>query len=187
MSRIIVSKQERPLLGAISVPGDKSMSHRALLLAAIADGSSKFKNWLPAGDTLATLAVIRSLGISVTTSKKSEQGWDLTVSGAGLSGLHPLNDPVDCVNAGTCMRLLSGILAGQSFPSILDGSDQLRNRPMNRIIEPLSQMGARINSDGGRGDIARYIHINWIKRNRRSRGGCPGIGHSQSNPRAINL
>ena len=153
MSRIIVSKQERPLLGAISVPGDKSMSHRALLLAAIGEGSSTFKNWLPAGDTLATLAVIRSLGISVATSKKSEQGWDLTVSGAGLNGLRPLKDPVDCVNAGTCMRLLSGILAGQSFPSILDGSDQLRNRPMNRIIEPLSQMGARINSDGGRAPL----------------------------------
>ena len=149
MSRIIVSQQERPLHGTISVPGDKSISHRALLLAAIAQGSSKFRNWLPAGDTLAALAVVRNLGIAISVKKKSEQAWDLAVSGVGINGLRPPKGPLNCDNAGTCMRLLSGILAGQSFTSILDGSDQLRSRPMNRIIEPLSQMGASINSADG--------------------------------------
>jgi 3-phosphoshikimate 1-carboxyvinyltransferase len=153
MSRLIISFQDKPLRGDISVPGDKSISHRALLLAALAQGTSEIKNWLPAGDTLATLEVIRSLGIAVRKKKKSDHSWDLIVSGAGLNGLGEPVGTLNCHNAGTCFRLLSGILAGQSFPSHLDGTLQLRKRPMNRIIEPLTRMGARIESDGGRAPL----------------------------------
>jgi 3-phosphoshikimate 1-carboxyvinyltransferase len=153
MTVLITTPQKVPLKGSITVPGDKSISHRAVMLAALASGQSQIQGWLPAGDTLATLEIIQSLGIDVRIVKRTAQSWDLSVLGQGLAGLGKPTGALDCKNAGTCMRLMAGILAGQQFSSTLDGSEQLRQRPMNRIIEPLSQMGAKIESAGGKAPL----------------------------------
>ncbi len=157
--RLIVQPQQTPLRGSITVPGDKSISHRALMLAAIADGESDVRGWLPAGDTLATLAAIRALGVTVKVVRQAPQAWDLRVVGRGRLGLTQPERAIDCANAGSLMRLIAGILVGQPFPSILDGSPQLRGRPMGRIIKPLSEMGGDIR---GEGDCAP-LHIKPAK------------------------
>ena len=138
-----------PLQGEVYVPGDKSISHRALLLTAIADGTSSINGFLACNDTLATLACIRNLGITV-----EELDGGLVVHGHGRHGLLPAKDPLDCVRSGTTMRLLAGILAGQPFESALTGEEQLRARPMGRIVEPLTAMGARIETDDGHAPLA---------------------------------
>ncbi|MGQ9850543.1 MAG: 3-phosphoshikimate 1-carboxyvinyltransferase [Aggregatilineaceae bacterium] len=133
------------LRGTVRVPGDKSLSHRALILGALAEGASHVRGWLPAGDTLATLRCVQALGITVERADATT----LTVRGRGLDGLRAPAAPLDCVNAGTAMRLLAGVLAGQPFASTLDGSEQLRRRPMRRITAPLRQMGAQIADTDG--------------------------------------
>lgn len=133
------------LRGTVRVPGDKSLSHRALILGALAEGASHVRGWLPAGDTLATLRCVQALGIAVERADATT----LTVRGRGLDGLRAPAAPLDCVNAGTAMRLLAGVLAGQPFASTLDGSEQLRRRPMRRITAPLRQMGAQIADTDG--------------------------------------
>jgi 3-phosphoshikimate 1-carboxyvinyltransferase len=143
-SKLIIRCQTTPLQGSISVPGDKSISHRAVMLAALAEGQSTIRNWLPAGDTLATLEALQSMGVSIEIDRHSPNAWDLLVEGRGLSGLKRPGGPLDCRNAGTAIRLLAGIMSGQSFSSVLDGSEQLRRRPMNRVTEPLQMMGADI-------------------------------------------
>jgi 3-phosphoshikimate 1-carboxyvinyltransferase len=153
-NKLIVHCQATPLNGAVLVPGDKSISHRAVLLAALADGPSTIRNWLPAGDTLATLDIARALGAPVEVEEHSPHSWTLRVEGRGLRGLHKANGPLDCRNAGTAIRLLAGVMAGQSFPSVLDGSEQLRKRPMNRVTEPLRQMGADIKSEEGHAPLS---------------------------------
>lgn len=152
--KILVRPQKTPLTGTITVPGDKSISHRAVMLAAIANGRSHIRNWLPAGDTIATLEAVQSLGIAIKIDKKSPQAWDLQIEGKGLHGLQAPAAPLDCRNAGTFMRLMAGILAGQSFPSVLDGSEQLRKRPMRRIMDPLRQMGADISAQDGKAPLS---------------------------------
>jgi 3-phosphoshikimate 1-carboxyvinyltransferase len=132
------------LAGTVAVPSDKSLSHRALILGALANGTSHIRNFLPAGDTLATLGCIQALGAYV----EQPDIFNLTLYGRGLHGLEAPHAPLDCANAGTGMRLLAGVLAGQAFPSVLDGSEQLRRRPMGRITQPLRQMGANIEDDG---------------------------------------
>ena len=151
--RLQISPQRTPLRGQIAVPGDKSISHRAVLLGAIADGTSTIRNWLPAGDTLATLAVARALGVTIRVTERSPLAWDLEIEGRGLHGLQPPTEVLDCRNAGTGMRLLAGLLAGQFFGVVLDGSDQLRKRPMRRITAPLTDMGARIQAMDGRAPL----------------------------------
>lgn len=148
-SKVIVPCQTKPLSGIVSVPGDKSISHRAVILAALAEGPSIIRNWLPAGDTLATLEAIRALGVVIEIDKQGPNSWDLRVEGRGLNGFRKPGGPLDCRNAGTAIRLLAGVMAGQSFPSVLDGSEQLRKRPMTRVTEPLRLMGADIKSEEG--------------------------------------
>ncbi len=131
-----------PLRGATSIPGDKSLSHRALMLGAIAHGETHIRGWLPAGDTLATLNCVRQLGVTVT----KHDNTTLTVTGGGF---HAPEKPLDFVNAGTGIRLMAGLLAGQEFESVLDGSSQLRRRPMRRITEPLRLMNANITDTNG--------------------------------------
>ena len=129
------------------MPGDKSISHRALILGAIADGASRIENYLPAADCRATLGAIRALGVEV----EEASGTSLVIHGRGLRGLQEPDDLIDCVRSGTTMRLLAGLLAGQPFLSVLGGEAQLRRRPMRRIVEPLRLMGATIlGRDGGR-------------------------------------
>jgi 3-phosphoshikimate 1-carboxyvinyltransferase len=133
------------LHGTTSVPGDKSISHRALLLGAIAQGGSTVRNWLPAADCQATLNAVRALGVVVEQPSPTE----LLVHGVGLRGVNPASTPIDCQGSGTTMRLLAGILAGQPFTSTLDGHAGLRRRPMGRVAIPLREMGAQIETRQG--------------------------------------
>ena len=130
------------LRGRVSVPGDKSISHRAVMLAAIAQGKSEIRNWLAAGDTEATLGAMRDLGARIERHDAST----LTIEGGPL---RPAFGPLNLINAGTGIRLLAGIMAGQPFASVLDGSEQLRRRPMTRITAPLALMGADIQATDG--------------------------------------
>lgn len=124
------------------MPGDKSISHRAAILAALARGRTHISNFSSAGDCAATLACLRSLGVDV-----EREGSSVWIEGVGLQGLRAPSQPLDCGNSGTTMRLLAGVLAGQYFSSLLTGDESLRSRPMRRIIEPLEMMGARIISE----------------------------------------
>jgi 3-phosphoshikimate 1-carboxyvinyltransferase len=128
------------------VPGDKSITHRALLLGAIAQGGSTVRNWLPAADCQATLNALRALGVEAEHISPT----DLLVQGVGLRGLKPPAAPIDCQGSGTTMRFLAGILAGQPFTSTLDGHAGLRRRPMERVAVPLREMGADVVTRDGR-------------------------------------
>ncbi len=134
------------LNGVTRVPGDKSISHRAVLFGALADGVTEVRGWLAAGDTEASLRCVQALGVQV--ERHSEHR--LTIHGGTL---RQPEAPLDFVNAGTGIRLAAGIMAGQPFRSVLDGSEQLRRRPMNRIIRPLEAMNARISGDEGRAPL----------------------------------
>jgi 3-phosphoshikimate 1-carboxyvinyltransferase len=125
--------------GSLQIPGDKSISHRALLIGAIADGVSEISSCSQAADPLSTLSCIKQLGIQV-----KESGNRLLLYGKGRRGLQEASTPLNAGNSGTTMRLISGILAGQKFHSVLIGDSSLCQRPMKRIIEPLRQMGANI-------------------------------------------
>jgi 3-phosphoshikimate 1-carboxyvinyltransferase len=131
--------------GHIGVPGDKSISHRALLIGAIAEGETRVSHWGRSGDTSSTLEAVRALGVRV-----DEEDVDtLLVHGAGLHGLRPPNRPIDCGNAGTLARLLAGILSFQRGGFDLRGDESLSRRPMGRVAEPLERMGAKVVSPGG--------------------------------------
>jgi 3-phosphoshikimate 1-carboxyvinyltransferase len=134
-----------PLHGTIAIPGDKSISHRAIMLAAIADGVSRIEKFLEGEDTRATAAVFAQLGVRI---EAPESGVRI-VHGVGIEGLQAPDTPLDCGNAGTAMRLLAGLLAGQRFDCVLVGDSSLSKRPMQRVIEPLSLMGARVDSADG--------------------------------------
>ena len=129
-----------PLTGACSVPGDKSISHRAVMFGSIADGVSVIRNFLDGGDCRSTVHVIRGLGVEIEMTTPTE----LVVHGRGLDGLQEPSDVLDCGNSGTTIRLLTGLLAGQKFASFLTGTAQIRRRPMGRIVRPLRGMGADI-------------------------------------------
>jgi 3-phosphoshikimate 1-carboxyvinyltransferase len=132
--------------GHIGVPGDKSISHRALLVGALARGETRVSRWGRSGDTESTLAVIRALGVRV-----DEEDVDtLVVHGAGLRGLGEPDVPLDCGNAGTLARLVAGVLAFQPGRFELVGDESLSRRPMSRVIEPLGRMGASVESADGR-------------------------------------
>jgi 3-phosphoshikimate 1-carboxyvinyltransferase len=134
-----------PLRGTLEVPGDKSVSHRAVMLAAIAEGRSRITGFLEGEDTRATAAILGRLGVRIEAPAASER----IVHGVGLHGLRAAEGPLDCGNAGTGMRLLAGLLAGQGFASTLAGDASLSRRPMGRVIAPLEAMGARIDAQPG--------------------------------------
>ena len=135
----------KSLLGRVKLPGDKSISHRSAILAAIADGTTRISNYLAAEDCLSTLECLSVLGVAI-----ERNGTNVTVAGRGLHGLHaPIKD-LDCGNSGTTARTIAGVLAGQTFASVITGDESLSVRPMRRIIEPLSKMGAVIESNNGR-------------------------------------
>jgi 3-phosphoshikimate 1-carboxyvinyltransferase len=133
------------LVGHVAVPGDKSISHRAVLLGALAEGETRIRGFGASGDTLATVSAVRALGAAVEEVADDE----LIVEGTGLRGLVAPREPVDCGNAGTLMRLLAGILAGQRGEFVLTGDESLSTRPMERIAEPLRQMGATLETTDG--------------------------------------
>jgi 3-phosphoshikimate 1-carboxyvinyltransferase len=134
------------LVGHIAVPGDKSISHRAVLVGAVAEGETLVRGFGRSADTESTIAAVRSLGVTV-----HEDDVDtLRVEGAGLRGLREPEAAIDCRNSGTTLRLLAGLLAGQSGRFELTGDDSLRARPVDRIATPLAEMGAQIESADGR-------------------------------------
>ena len=139
------ASQGSPLRGELRVPGDKSVSHRAIMLASLAEGVSRIEGFLEGEDTRATAAAFRAMGVRIDAP--TEGGRE--VHGVGLHGLSPPRDAIDCGNAGTGMRLLAGVLAGQRFDSCLVGDASLSKRPMRRVIDPLAAMGARIDSEAG--------------------------------------
>lgn len=134
------------LRGDIRVPGDKSISHRALLLGALADGVSEIRGLGRSADTMSTAAAVRALGANVELDLDDDL---IRVTGVGLRGLTPPAGPVDCGNAGTLMRLISGILAGQTGRFELVGDESLSGRPHERIARPLREMGAQIETTDG--------------------------------------
>src|SRR5437588_1240205 len=142
MNDVVVRPAEN-ILGSIRLPGDKSISHRYAMLGAIAEGATRLRNFSTGADCASTLACMRSLGASVTSSN-----GEIVIEGRA-GKLAPSSGPLDCGNAGSTLRMLSGILAGQPFASELVGDDSLSRRPMRRIIEPLSRMGAEISSQDG--------------------------------------
>lgn len=141
-----VAKARQPFGGAFPVPGDKSVSHRAVMLGSIADGTTRIRNFLPATDCLTTIEAMRALGIEVKVAR-----WEVLVYGRGLRGLREPRRPVECGGSGTTMRLLAGVLAGQPFYSVLTGNAQMSGRPMERVVVPLRLMGATIlGREGGK-------------------------------------
>ncbi|MGH8564479.1 MAG: 3-phosphoshikimate 1-carboxyvinyltransferase [Gammaproteobacteria bacterium] len=139
MSRLIIEGGGR-LRGRVRVPGDKSISHRVLVLGAIAEGVTEVEGFLEGEDTLATLAAFRSLGVAIERAGPGR----LRIEGRGLHGLHAPPGALDLGNSGTSMRLLAGLLAGQTFDTILSGDASLTRRPMRRVITPLRRMGGAI-------------------------------------------
>lgn len=133
------------LRGTLSVPGDKSVSHRAIMFAALAEGVSRIEGFLEGEDARATEAVFRRLGVSIDAPGPGRR----VVHGVGLHGLRGVDGPLDCGNAGTAMRLLAGLFAGQAFDTTLVGDASLSKRPMRRVTEPLARMGARIDTGEG--------------------------------------
>lgn len=136
-------KNIKPLKGEITVPGDKSISHRSIMLGSLARGTTVVHNFLQGEDCICTINGFRQMGIEIENDTRKNK---VTIKGKGLHGLEKPSNVIDVGNSGTTIRLFSGILCGQRFDSIITGDESIRSRPMNRIISPLSQMGANIKS-----------------------------------------
>lgn len=144
MTSITLTAPQR-LRGAVHVPGDKSISHRAVIFNAVAEGNARVTNFLAGADCLSTIACVRALGVDVR-----REGDEVLVAGAGLRGLKEPADLLDCGNSGTTMRLLAGLLAGMPLFAVLTGDASLRSRPQRRIVAPLRALGAQLDGrDGG--------------------------------------
>ena len=137
-----IARKGQPLQGSLTIPGDKSVSHRSVMFAALADGTSQIDGFLEGEDTRATALIFSQLGVRIETPSASQR----IVHGVGIDGLQAPSAPLDCGNAGTGMRLLAGLLAGQAFDCTLVGDESLSGRPMRRVTGPLSQMGAKIDT-----------------------------------------
>ncbi|MEW6738554.1 MAG: 3-phosphoshikimate 1-carboxyvinyltransferase [Nitrospirota bacterium] len=148
---IVELTKAKSLKGEITPPPDKSISHRAVMFASIADGKSIVKNFLRAEDPISTMNAFRMMGIEI----EEKAGNELVIHGKGLYGLREPFDVIDCGNSGTTVRLISGILSGNPFFSVLTGDDSLKQRPMARVINPLKEMGAEISAR----DNDRYLPI----------------------------
>ncbi|MBI2351272.1 MAG: hypothetical protein HYV00_07335 [Deltaproteobacteria bacterium] len=141
-----IKEVKRPLRGELTAPGDKSIGHRAVIFTSIAHGRSRIWNLSGGEDNLRTVQAFKDLGV-----KMWQEGETLCVEGKGWDGLCPPGKVIDCGNSGTTMRLLSGVLAGRPFVTTLDGDASLRQRPMQRVIDPLARMGAQVLSRNGQG------------------------------------
>ncbi|WP_333628162.1 3-phosphoshikimate 1-carboxyvinyltransferase [Stenotrophomonas cyclobalanopsidis] len=148
-----IARKGQPLQGSLTIPGDKSVSHRSVMFAALADGTSHIEGFLEGEDTRATARIFSQLGVRIETPSASQR----VVHGVGIDGLQAPSAPLDCGNAGTGMRLLAGLLAGQSFDCTLVGDESLSGRPMRRVTGPLSQMGAKIDTESD-GTPPLHVH-----------------------------
>ena len=142
----------RAMRGEIRVPGDKSVSHRAVMLAALSDGTSRIEGFLESADARATETIFHQMGVLIEAPSEGVR----LVHGVGLDGLEAPAGELDCGNSGTAMRLLAGLLAGQPFNSVLVGDESLSRRPMGRITGPLGRMGARVDAEEGRPPLSIY-------------------------------
>lgn len=149
MNEIRTLSPARSLRGEISVPGDKSISHRSIMLGSLAQGTTLVRGFLHGEDNHATLKAFRAMGVTI----EELADGDLRIDGRGLHGLAEPADVLDCGNSGTTIRLMTGLLSGQTFFSVLTGDRYLRKRPMKRVLAPLATMGAQIWGRGG-GDLA---------------------------------
>ncbi len=139
MADILVRQQRTPLRGLVPVPADKSITHRAILLASVASGACRIRAAAAGADNASTAAAMRALGVTIT-----DEAGAFVIHGRGLNGLTAAAGPLDCGNSGTTMRLLAGLLAAQRFASVLTGDESLSRRPMARVVVPLRLRGARI-------------------------------------------
>lgn len=139
MEQIVLAPAEKGLTGEIQVPGDKSISHRAVMFGAISSGITKASNFLPGADCLSTVSCFQKLGVGIET-----RGTEVTINGGGLDGLQEYNGLLDVGNSGTTIRLMMGLLAGRPFTSRLTGDESIARRPMNRVTSPLIDMGSVI-------------------------------------------
>lgn len=146
----VIVEPARRLRGRLRVPGDKSISHRYALLAALAGGTSTISGYSTGADCDSTLGCLRALGVAIAQTVKSDGTSTVTVAGRGLGGFASPAGVLDAGNSGTTMRLLAGVLAGHPFDTELTGDMSLQRRPMRRIIEPLERMGGRVEADHGR-------------------------------------
>ncbi|RXT13920.1 3-phosphoshikimate 1-carboxyvinyltransferase [Ammoniphilus sp. CFH 90114] len=141
---MLTTKRAKRVAGEIKVPGDKSISHRAVMFSSMAKGTARIYGFLPGADCLSTISCFQKMGVSI-----EQNGDQVIVESAGLDGLNEPHEILDVGNSGTTIRLMSGILAGRSFHSTLIGDESIARRPMKRVVEPLKKMGARID---GRAD-----------------------------------
>ena len=146
--QIVIISPAKQIRGSIRLPGDKSISHRAAMIAALADGVSRLTNYSTSADCAATLSCLGQLGVRIERNDA-----EVLIHGAGQNGFQAPLKELDCGNSGTTMRLLAGILAGQKLGATLTGDQSLRSRPMQRIIEPLEMMGAQVCSSDGRAPL----------------------------------
>ena len=130
------------LEGTIRLPGDKSISHRTAIFAALAEGETRIENFASSADCASTLDCLKKLGVEI-----NKDGSTVNIKGVGKDGFTTPTEPLDCGNSGTTMRLLAGVLAGQKFDSVLIGDESLSKRPMRRVIAPLELMGAKIEAE----------------------------------------
>ncbi|MBM3216816.1 3-phosphoshikimate 1-carboxyvinyltransferase, partial [Candidatus Poribacteria bacterium] len=143
----------RSARGTLRVPGDKSISHRAALFGAIAEGTTTVDGFLTSEDCLNTLRAVESMGVRI-----ERDGTSVAVHGVGMDGLREPSTVIDVGNSGTGIRLLAGLAAGQPFRTVLTGDASIRRRPMGRIVEPLTRMGARIRGEDGNSRAPLEIH-----------------------------
>ena len=145
------------LAGRIRVPGDKSISHRSVMLGALCEGTTRVNGFLEGADCIATIGAFRKMGVRIDGPRSGE----LHIEGVGLHGLRPPSEALDLGNSGTSMRLLAGLLAGQNFDCVLVGDESLSRRPMARVLKPLSSMGAKVI---GTGDGTPPLRISGVGR-----------------------
>lgn len=137
-----VTSNSGPLSGSIKVPGDKSISHRSIMLGSIAEGVTRVSGFLEGDDSLATLNAFKEMGVPI-----QREGTNVTIQGVGMNGLKEPTKPLNLGNSGTSIRLMSGLLSAQTFDSVLCGDESLSSRPMGRVINPLREMGADISGN----------------------------------------
>ena len=154
--RLVVRKAEK-LKGKISVPGDKSISHRSIMIGAIAEGTTNVTGFLAADDCISTMRCFESLGVKIDRISETE----LNIHGVGLNGLKEPDNVLDVGNSGTTLRIMPGILAGQDMFSVITGDESIRRRPIGRVVEPLQKMGDRkkeckwLSPDAGRSESGK--------------------------------
>ena len=156
--KVITAGPTDAVSGQIRVPGDKSISHRAIMFGGLARGRTTVTGFLPGEDCLATLAAVEAMGVAVDR----REATSISLEGAGLHGLKAAGAALDMGNSGTAMRLFAGLLSGQAFDSELKGDESLSRRPMERVAGPLRQMGAGIRTTGGHAPL--YITGNQALR-----------------------